>query len=258
MKKTIVMIHGMWGGGWYWDNFKQYFEKEGYECHTPDLRFHDTDPEKPPPSGLGTTSLLDYAQDLEAFIHTLNDKPVLMGHSMGGLLSQMLGERGLASSLILLTPASPSGINALRVSVIKTFWSVLTTWGFWNKPQRVPFDAAVYGILNRLPKTDQKTEYDKFVYESGRASAEIGFWYLDPNKTTRIDASKVDCPVLVVCGSHDRITPTSIAKKVVKKYNTVSSYIEVENRGHWLAHEQGWEKIAETISHWIKKRGGVC
>ncbi len=76
------MIHGMWGGSWYWKNFKQYFEEKGYQCHTPDLRFHDIDPKKEPTPGLGTTSLLDYAHDLEKFIRTLDEKPLLMGHSM--------------------------------------------------------------------------------------------------------------------------------------------------------------------------------
>ena len=59
------MIHGMWGGGWNWDNFKQFFEKKDYHCLTPTLRFHDVDPGAPPNPQLGTTSLLDYAEDLE-------------------------------------------------------------------------------------------------------------------------------------------------------------------------------------------------
>lgn len=251
MKKPIVMIHGMWGGSWYWNNFKRYFETKGYQCHTPNLRFHDTDPGDEPPSGLGTTSLTDYVKDLEALILSLGEKPILFGHSMGGLLSQMLAERDLASRLVLLTPASPSGINALRLSVIKTFWSVLTTWKFWQKPHRLPFSAAVYGILNALPETEKKAIYNHFVYESGRASAEIGFWYLDPNQTTKIDASKVTCPVLVVCGAQDRITPATIARKVVQKYKSVSTYKEFQNHGHWLTHEPGWEQIADSIFNWV-------
>ncbi len=107
MAKTIVMIHGMFGGGWYWDNYKGFFEKRKFQCHTPTLRFHDVDPEDKPCSDLGTTSLLDYAQDLEDYIGELDERPILIGHSMGGLLAQILGARGLAMGLVLLTPAPP-------------------------------------------------------------------------------------------------------------------------------------------------------
>ena len=65
MSKTIFMIHGMWGGGWYWDKFQGYFEGKGYRCIAPYLRHHDIKPDDPTPSGLGKTSLLDYADDLE-------------------------------------------------------------------------------------------------------------------------------------------------------------------------------------------------
>ena len=84
MAETIVMIHGMWGGGWYWENYKNFLEQRGFQCYTPTLRYHDMDPNDKPDPGLGATSLLDYAQDLEEYIHNLDQKPFLMGHSMGG------------------------------------------------------------------------------------------------------------------------------------------------------------------------------
>ena len=112
MTKKIVMIHGMWGGGWFWENFKTFFERQGYQCLTPTLRYHDADPQDDPDPRLGTTSLMDYARDIEDQISALGERPILMGHSMGGLLAQILGSRGLAQALVLLTPASPSGINA--------------------------------------------------------------------------------------------------------------------------------------------------
>lgn len=121
MTETIFMIHGMWGGAWYWDNYKSFFEAKGYRCVTTTLRFHDMDPKKIPNPQLGTTSLLDYAGDLEEEIQQLGVKLIVMGHSMGGLLAQILGSRGLAKALVLLTPAAPSGIMALKPSVIKSF-----------------------------------------------------------------------------------------------------------------------------------------
>ena len=91
MQQTIMMIHGMWGNDWDWRYYKPFFESRGYRCVTPNLRYHDIDPKSDPPGQLGTTSVLDYAADLEKEIKQLDSLPILMGHSMGGLLAQILG-----------------------------------------------------------------------------------------------------------------------------------------------------------------------
>ena len=78
MVETIVMIHGMWGGSWYWEGYKKLFEAKGYRCIIPTLRFHDMDPKSIPNPELGTTSLLDYARDLEEEIRGLDSQPILM------------------------------------------------------------------------------------------------------------------------------------------------------------------------------------
>jgi pimeloyl-ACP methyl ester carboxylesterase len=113
MTNTIVMIHGMWGGGWYWNNYVRYFEARGYRCIAPTLRYHDVDPDWDPHPHLGTTSLIDYVDNLENETADLKDPPILMGHSMGGLLALMLASRIQAKALVLLAPASPYGIMAL-------------------------------------------------------------------------------------------------------------------------------------------------
>jgi pimeloyl-ACP methyl ester carboxylesterase len=253
MADTIVMIHGMWGNSWYWEHYKKFFESKGYTCITPVLRFHDMDPKAAPDPGLGKTSLLDYADDLEKEIKKLPSKPILMGHSMGGLLSQMLAERGLAKAIVLLTPASPAGILALRVSVIKSFWSAMTTWGFWEKPMRQTFDEAVYSMMHLLPAEEQKSSYDKFVYESGHAAFEIGFWLLDGKKASKVDETKVTCPVLVIAGREDRITPAPVVRKVAGKYKSVSTYREFEHHAHWVVGEPGWQDVAAYVEDWLRQ-----
>jgi pimeloyl-ACP methyl ester carboxylesterase len=209
------------------------------------------DPNAVPDPRLGTTSLLDYAADLEKLIHELDVMPILMGHSMGGLLAQILGSRGLAKALVLLTPASPRGIIALKPSVIKSFWSGLTRWGFWRKPFRQTFDEAVYSMLNQMPSESWKSIYDQFVYESGRAAFEIGFWLFDSKGAARVDESKVTCPVLIIAGEKDRIVPVSITRKVAEKYKRVSTYKEFSDHSHWVVGEPGWQQIAEYIKEWL-------
>jgi pimeloyl-ACP methyl ester carboxylesterase len=250
MSDTIFMIHGMWGGAWYWEKFRGLFEAKGYRCIAVTLPYHDMDPKGIPDPRLGTTSLLDYAESLEREIGKLGAKPIIMGHSMGGLLAQILGARSLAKSLVLLTPASPSGIIALKPSVIKSFWSVLTTWGFWRKPMRQTFSEATYSMLHLLPEKEQKETYGKFVYESGRAAFEIGYWLLDSKNASKVDESKVTCPVLVIAGAEDRITPASVVRNVAKKYRG-ATYKEFTNHAHWVMAEPGWQDVAEYIGGWL-------
>ncbi|MGV7223681.1 MAG: alpha/beta hydrolase, partial [Nitrospinales bacterium] len=139
----------------------------------------------------------------------------------------------------------------LKYSVIKSFWSILTQWGFWRDPFRIPFKTAKYAMMHLLPQENQKAIYDKFVYESGRAAAEIGFWYLDSNGAAKVNDDHITCPVLVISGTEDRITPASVVHKVANKYKTVSTYKEFKNHAHWVIGEDGWEEITVFISDWI-------
>lgn len=91
---TVLFIHGMWGGGHQWRGWQDIFEARGYATLAPSLRHHDVDPMGEPPAGLGRVSLLDYVADLEAEIAKLPGKPIILGHSMGGLIAQILVSRG--------------------------------------------------------------------------------------------------------------------------------------------------------------------
>jgi pimeloyl-ACP methyl ester carboxylesterase len=250
MADTILMVHGMWGGAWYWEKFRGFFEEKGYRCVAVTLPYHDTDPKGIPDPRLGMTGLLDYAGFLEKEIEKLGTKPVIIGHSMGGLLAQILSARSLAKSIVLLTPASPSGIIALTPSVIKSFWSVMSKWNFWNKPMRQTFGEATYSMLNLLPEKEQKETYGRFVYESGRAAFEIGYWLLDSKNASKVDASRVTCPVLVIAGSKDNITPASVVRKVAEKYKG-ATYKEFGNHAHWIMAEPGSEEVAKYIVGWL-------
>lgn len=250
---TIVMIHGMMGGGWYWQNFKEFFEERGYHCLTPTLRYHHGKSRELPHPSLGTTSIMDYVNDLTEEIERLNVAPILMGHSMGGLLAQILASRGLAKGLVLLAPAPPAGIFSLKLSVIRSFQEILT-WGFWKKPFRLSFEKAVYATMHLIPEPKQWKAYEQLVYESGYAAFQIGFWPLDRTRATRVDEKKVKCPVLVLAGQEDRITPAPVVKRVAEKYKAVAVYREFTGHAHWLIGEPGWQQIAANIDLWLKEQ----
>jgi pimeloyl-ACP methyl ester carboxylesterase len=118
---------------------------------------------------------------------------------------------------------------------------------------RQTFSEATYSMLNLLPEKEQKETYGKFVYESGRAAFEIGYWLLDSKNASKVDESKVTCPVLVVAGAEDRITPASVVCKVAGKYRN-ATYKEFPNHAHWIMAEPGWQEVAEYISGWLTQQ----
>jgi pimeloyl-ACP methyl ester carboxylesterase len=251
--ETLFMIHGMWGGPGYWDNFRGIFEPLGYRCLTTTLPYHDRAPSDAADPRLGQTSIRDYADALEREIAMLDKRPILIGHSMGGLLAQMLAARGRARAAVLLAPASPAGIFALTPSVLRSFLPVMTRWGCWRKPMRQPFATAVYSMLHLLPAAQQRRTYDRFVQESGRAACEIGLWPLDPHGASRVDAQAVDCPLLVIAGAEDRITPAKVVQKVARKYGERATLKVFPHHAHWLVEEPGWQDVAHDIADWLKQ-----
>ncbi|MGH9484759.1 MAG: alpha/beta hydrolase [Terriglobales bacterium] len=252
MVDAVFMIHGMWGGPFYWANYRSVLEPLGWRCIATTLPFHDMDPQALPDPRLGRASLLDYVAALEREIDALEMPPVLIGHSMGGLLAQMLCASGRARAAVLMAPASPAGVMALTPSVLKSFMPVLLRWGFWRQPMRQPFDTAVYSMLHLLPPEEQRSMYAQFVYESGRAAAEIGLWPFDLRRASRVDASAVNCPLLVLVGSEDRITPARVVRQVARRYGERAQYRELENHAHWLVGEPGWEHVARYVAGWLE------
>lgn len=253
MTKTLFLIHGMWGGPWCWEKYVPFFESNGFHCQTAILRHHEVDPALPPGPHIGVTSLLDYAADLEEEIRRMNEAPILIGHSMGGLLAQILAARGLTTRLVLLTPAAPAGIFGITCSVIRSFLSAQLKWRFWSKPIRPTFREFAYSSAHLLQKKEQREVYARLVYDSGRAAFEMGYWFFDPRHASRVDASRVTCPTLIVGGGQDRIIPASVVRKVADRYSAVATYLEFKDHAHWVLGEPGWEEIATTVVNWLER-----
>jgi pimeloyl-ACP methyl ester carboxylesterase len=108
-------------------------------------------------------------------------------------------------------------------------------------------------LLHLLPPEEQKETYAKFISDSGRAAAEIGYWFIDPSGASIVDASKVTCPVLAIAGAEDRVTPSSIVRQVAVKYKDVSTYKEFERHAHWIHSEPGWQDVALYVDAWIRQ-----
>ncbi len=248
-RPPVVMIHGAFCGGWAFDDFRKPFEAKGYRVTTPTLRFHDSGRE--PPAALGKTSLIDYASDLEKLIKTLPETPILVGHSMGGLLAQMLAARGLARACVLLAPSAPWGVLPSTLFEVASAQTLLLTGDFFSGPIAPNSRVARANALDKLDKEERRAIYARFVPESGLATFEVMQWALDMRRASHVRARDVTCPVLCLVGSDDRINPPSTVSRIAARYQGRALFEQFDGFSHWLIGEEGWEKIAARALGWL-------
>lgn len=248
---TAVMIHGAFAGPWCFDGFRDRFEARGWRVETPALRHHDAPPTGAALAALATTGLRDYADDLASLLAGLDGPVVLVGHSLGGLLAQMLAARGLARAVVLLTPAAPWGILPSTDDEVAAAKGLMAAGAFWTQSLTPAFEIAAENSLNCLPPERQRQVFERFQAESGRALLESMFWMFDASAASHINAVNVDCPLLCIAGGRDRVISAPTVGRIAEKYADLATTIEYDDRGHMLLLEDGWEEVADDSLDWL-------
>ncbi len=250
MARPLVLVHGMWCTSATLERLRALLAERGYDVHVPDLPAHAFGQES---VDVGSKSLRDYGEFLERYVREqgFSQPPVLIGHSMGGLLAQQLAARIQPFALVLLTPASPSGILALALSNIVAFWKPFTTRGFWRKPHKPSRERCAASVYNQTQRERHESYYATLVPESGRALFEIGFWPFDRARAAACDHRAIVCPVYVVSAGHDKLTPPGIVRKVAALYGkaTLRHY---PARGHWVIDDEDTEEMVNEILGWLR------
>ena len=249
MPKDIVMIHGANEGGWCFDKFKSVFQGLGWTCHAPDLVGHGTKTADAAKT-LAGVGMADYRAELEAFLTALPPQPVLLGHSMGAVLAQQLAAKNSASALILVAPAPCAGILPPTGAEKKLDRDLMGLGAFWKTVINPDFDLARIYTLNRVPEAQQRSVFDKFGPESGRAFFELFFWMLDQTGATVVDTGAVSCPVLCIAGADDALVSLATARATAAAYPK-ADFWKLDGHGHMLVLEPGAEDIARRIAAWI-------
>ena len=195
--------------------------------------------------------MLDYAADLEDEIAALKAPPIIVGHSMGGLLAQMLAARRKVGALVLLAPSAPWGVPPTTLFEIGAAQAMHLQAGYWNSVLEPSRDVALAHSLDKLPRDQRDDVFGRFCGESGRATFEILNWGLDMNRASEVEAKAVTCPVLCLTGSEDRINPPTTVGRIAARYANATHEV-FDGMGHWLIGEPGWEKLADRALDWLK------
>jgi pimeloyl-ACP methyl ester carboxylesterase len=248
-KPPILFIPGYFASAWVYESYLPFFAERGYAGFALNLRGREG---SVLPSGtmLGRVSLNDFIDDARQAVRWLTDRlsrPIVVGHSMGGLIAQKLGEEGLARALVLLSPAPPRGISVMSGKLFRRQLRYLPA--LLRSKRIVPRWSDMRElVLNRVPENEQKATFARFVSDSGRAGREMSLG------SVRVDAERVrsnGCPVLVVTSDDDRFIPPRIAQRVAQRYR--APVYMARGHGHLMLQEPGWNEPASFIAQWLER-----
>ena len=248
----LFFIHGMWSRPRVWDGLRARFETAGHATHAPALPYHDVEPGTPPAPQLGEVGIGDYVAFLIDQVRQIGASPVIVGHSMGGMLAQLVAERVQPAGLVLLSPGPTATTGSLGLAPLRTTFGVTTQKGWWKKPTLIDRERARWGIFNEVPVDVAEREIDALVWDSGRVLFQMAMPWADPAKGAKVDYSRLGMPALVVVGDRDRITPVATARATARQLTGQVDYRELSGVGHWLFHEPALGRVATEIETFLK------
>jgi alpha-beta hydrolase superfamily lysophospholipase len=254
----LMLIHGAWLSSNSWDTFAEYFENRGFAVSAPEWPRKQGDVENLRKDaneieGLGLTEIVDhYASEIQA----LDEPPVLIGHSYGGLIVELLLDRGLGRAGVAMSPAPPKGILVLPFSTLKAAAPALAHPSKWHGVVTLTPEEFTYGFVNTFSPEDASAAYEKYaVPETGQIFYEAGFANFHLHPPTELHFKNGDrAPLLIVGAEKDHTVPASLAKKQYDKYagsDATTEYIEFPGRPHLMMVGEGWEEVAAGIESWL-------
>lgn len=237
-KPPIIMVHGGQHGKWAWKNWATFFSKAGYEVHALDWYNHGDSRDLPEGKFL-TRSITEVARnEIKAVAGQFHRKPILIGHSMGGLAAAVYAETAPVEKLVLLTPVMPSVVHPDPVPLPIDM----------SKPFDVfPYEQAKQLFFTTLDDKTARQAYSKLVPESPQAVLEATQWTVDVN----IDDIKV--PTLLFATELDVLTPAGPEKRYADMLGAEYQFISDIGHSDILLEDPQWRKAAQHTSEWLNK-----
>jgi non-heme chloroperoxidase len=259
-RTPVVFVHGLWLLPSSWDPWAEFFDQAGYAALTPDW------PDDPPtveqaraePEVLGGKSLKQVADHTAEVVAALSTKPVVMGHSTGGLVAQMLAGQGLSAATVAIDPGVFRGVLPLPFSVLKGVGPFLLDPRTRGRAITLTFDQFRYGWANALDQAEAEELYEKYhVAGSGQALVQMGNANVNPATEAKVDTSNPDRgPLLIIDGEKDHTVPWAIAHAAYNRQRRnpgVTEIVKMSNRGHSLTIDHGWREVAQTALDFVKR-----
>jgi non-heme chloroperoxidase len=259
-KKTIVFIHGLWIHACSWQLWMDFFQQHGYETFNPPWPGDSPTVEecRANPQAIANRGVIEVANSYAKVISSLPEPPIVIGHSFGGLIAQVILGRGIAAAGIALDPAPLKGVWQLPFSALKASLPVLGNPFNLKKAVSLSFNQFRYGFANAVPVEEAKELYNQWTIPAPcRPLFQAAFATIAGSETKVDTSNKSRGPLLITGGEKDHIAPPILGKASLKKYNrsVTTDFKLFEGRGHSLIVDHGWKEVAEYSLNWIHKNG---
>jgi pimeloyl-ACP methyl ester carboxylesterase len=254
---TIVLVNGLWMTALSWENWVKRYTEKGYKVIARSWPGMDGDISalRSDPSAiasLGVTEVVDY---YDGIIRGLDKPPIIIGHSFGGLMTQILLDRGLGAAGVAIAPAPVKGIIFLPFSTLKSSFPALSNPA--NNHRAVPLtpEQFHYAFTNTLSEEESLKVYERYAVPGpDHVLFQAAFANFNPHAATAVDFENDDrAPLLLIAGGKDHVSPASVVRANYKLYGhdgAITEYKEFPERTHYTLGQEGWEEVADFALDW--------
>jgi pimeloyl-ACP methyl ester carboxylesterase len=258
MPPSVVFIHGAWVTSASWDEWVEWFRQRGYDCIAPAWPGKDRPVEeiRRDPSALAGLGIAGIVAHYERIVRALPEPPILIGHSYGGLIVQLLLDRGLGAAGVAIDSAPPKGVFAYEPTALRSLGRLLLVPFGWRRVVRWRFWEFRYAFVHTLPPSVQREAYGRYVIpETGRIFFESALAPFIPRSPLRVDFGRSSrAPLLLIAGSSDHVVPAVINRRNFAKYarsTARTDFHEFPDRVHWIVAQDGWQEVAGYVDDWL-------
>jgi pimeloyl-ACP methyl ester carboxylesterase len=253
---TIVLIHGFWVTPRSWENWINHYETRGYRVLAPAYPGFEVEVEalNRDPAPIEAVTVPQIIEHLEAIVGELDSPPILIGHSAGGVFTQILLDHGFGAAGVAINSAPTEGVKVVPLSQIKSTFPVLKNPANRHKAVGFTHEQWHYAFTNTFSEEKSRALYERYhIPASGQIFWGSALANIHPGRDDNYVNYKNDdrAPLLFISGSEDHLMPPKIQRSNAKHYtsNTVTEVKEFEGP-HLLPAQDGWEEIADYALTW--------
>ncbi|HEY7294712.1 MAG TPA: alpha/beta hydrolase [Dehalococcoidia bacterium] len=254
---TVVLIHGLWMTPLCWEHWIERYKGRGFQVLAPAWPGMDGDIAqlRRDTSGIDRLTAHEIIDHYDSIIRALPAPPIIMGHSFGGLFTQVLLSHGLGAAGIAIDSAPAKGILSLPLSTLRSAWPVLHNPANAHRAVALTPEQFHYAFTNTLTEEESRPVYERYAIPGpGHVLFEGALANINPHSAFAVDFNKSDrAPLLFIAGGADHVVPASSNRANVKHYRkskAITAYKEFAGRSHYTLGQDGWEAVADFALAW--------